>query len=82
MMLENIQQDHGEATAMELLDSLRAFRQTYRSLRMIYTGSIGLHHVIGSLRTMGYTNAPKNDMATIHVPPLIGATVQTLHGYR
>lgn len=71
MMLENIKQDHGEKTAMEVLDTLRALRQTYpQTLRMVYTGSIGLHHVFGALQQAGYTNAPINDMKQINVPPL------------
>ena len=37
---------------------------------MVFTGSVGIHQVIGSLRKHGYANAPTNDMATIEVPPL------------
>jgi hypothetical protein len=40
----------GDESAMELLDTLRSIRQMYPAVRMVYTGSIGLHHVIGSLR--------------------------------
>ncbi len=57
--------------AMELLNVLRALRQTHsESLRMVYTGSIGLHHVIRDLKIRGYPNAPSNDMYTEEVPPL------------
>lgn len=70
MMLENIRQDIGEKAAMELLDVLRALRQTYPHLRMVYTGSVGLHHIVGSLKRSGYTNSPLNDMDIVDVPPL------------
>jgi uncharacterized protein len=57
--------------AMELLNVLRALRQTHSEhLRMVYTGSIGLHHVIRDLKTRGYPNAPSNDMLTEEVLPL------------
>jgi uncharacterized protein len=57
--------------AMELLNVLRALRQTHSdNLRMVYTGSIGLHHVIRDLKARGYANAPSNDMLTEEVLPL------------
>ncbi|MEG5058490.1 hypothetical protein QUB60_11095 [Microcoleus sp. A2-C5] len=65
-MLGNI----GDAAAMELLDTLRYIRQTYPAVRMVYTGSIGLHHVLNVLRKAGYTNDPINDMYVQDVPPL------------
>jgi len=45
-------------------------RQTHSGLRMIITGSIGLHHVLTSLKEKSYANSPVNDMATVDVPPL------------
>ncbi|MFB2920102.1 MULTISPECIES: hypothetical protein [Aerosakkonema] len=65
-MLGNI----GDEAAMEVLDTLRSIRQTYPEIRMVFTGSIGLHHAIGSLRLAGYANAPTNDMYIEDVPPL------------
>lgn len=65
-MLDNI----GDAAAMELLDTLRSIRQMYPAVRMVYTGSIGLHHVLSVLRKAGYTNDPINDMYVQDVPPL------------
>ncbi|NJK66905.1 MAG: ATP-binding protein [Microcoleus sp. SU_5_3] len=65
-MLDNI----GDAAAMELLDTLRSIRQMYPAVRMVYTGSIGLHHVLNVLRKAGYTNDPTNDMYVQDVPPL------------
>lgn len=66
MMLDNLESDD----AMAVLDLLRSLRQDYPGLRMIYTGSIGLHLVLRTLRKAGYRNEPTNDMETIEVPPL------------
>jgi hypothetical protein len=69
-MLASIRDRQDEKTAMEVLDFLRALRQTHSGLRMVITGSIGLHHVLSSLRDKNYGNSPVNDMAAIDVPPL------------
>ena len=45
-MLYNIVRHEGEAAAMELLDALRSIRQQHPSIRMVFTGSIGLHNII------------------------------------
>lgn len=37
---------------------------------MVFTGSIGLHHVVGALKKKGYANEPTNDMYIADVPPL------------
>lgn len=70
LMLHNIRTRMGEPAAMELLDALRALRQSHPSLRMVFTGSIGLHNVLTTLRRAGYANAPTNDMRTLDVPAL------------
>src|SRR3989338_3294659 len=62
LMLYNIKKGEGENTAMEVLDTLRSLRQTHANLRMVFTGSIGLHQVISSLKHSGYANDPTNDM--------------------
>ena len=49
-MLQKIARSEGETVVMDLLDTLRGLRQTHANLRMIYTGSIGLHHVVTALR--------------------------------
>jgi len=72
-MLANIRDREGEQTAMEVLDLLRALRQTHGRLRMVMTGSIGLHHVLASLKKKNYANSPVNDMAAVDVPPLAEA---------
>jgi hypothetical protein len=69
-MLMNIRNGEGEPTAMQVLDHLRWLRQTHSGLRMVITGSIGLHHVITSLKEKNYSNSPVNDMSPIDVPPL------------
>jgi hypothetical protein len=70
-MLYNIKRgEGGERAAIEILDTLRALRQMHPSLRMVFTGSIGLHNVLGSLKRAGYANAPTNDMHGVDVPPL------------
>jgi len=69
-MLQKIKQNSDEKTAMEILDVLRSLRQMHPELRMVYTGSIGIHNVITSLKRAGYTNTPLNDMFPIDVPPL------------
>ncbi len=70
LMLQKVQRTSGSETAMEILDLLRGLRQTYSDLRMVFSGSIGLHHVTTSLRDAGHTNAAVNDMRVVEIPPL------------
>lgn len=70
LMLYNCAKKQGEQTAMELLDTLRSLRQSHPALRMVFTGSIGLHNVLATLKRAGYANAPTNDMRTLDVPGL------------
>jgi len=56
--------------AIELLDKLRALRQKYPTLRMIYCGSLSLHLVLKKLNDEGYTGQPINDLSPFEVPPL------------
>ena len=56
--------------AMETLDTLRSLRQTYPDVRMVFSGSIGLHHIIKNLQQAGYSNDPTNDMYPIEGEPL------------
>lgn len=68
-----------QSVAMEVLDSLRSLRQTYPDVRMIFSGSIGLHHIIKNLQKAGYSNDPTNDMYSVDGQPLnlTDATVLT-----
>lgn len=69
-MLEIIAKNNPQE-AMELLDVLRALRQQHTSkLRMVFTGSLGLHHIVRRLRAQGYNNTPVNDMLAVEVEPL------------
>ena len=70
LMLDNIRQQSGEQAAMDVLDTLRALRQTHSRLRMVFTGSVGLHHVLGALQRAGHGNAPTNDMLFVDLPSL------------
>ena len=71
-MLESIAKTSPQEV-MELLDTLRALRQQYSKLRMVFTGSLGLHHVVRGLKEQGYNNTPVNDMLAIEVEPLAPA---------
>ncbi len=72
-MIANIAKAEGEQTAAEVLDTLRRLRNQYPDLRMVFTGSIGLHHVLASLHAAGIASEPVNDMASIEVTPLAPA---------
>jgi hypothetical protein len=69
-MLDKVRRTSTEADAMEILDTLRGLRQTHSHCRMVFSGSIGLHHVLTGLRDAGHTSAPVNDMRTIEVGEL------------
>lgn len=78
-MIANIAKTDGEQTATEVLDTLRKLRQEYPDdLRMLFTGSIGLHHVLSSLHDAGIATEPVNDMFAIEVTPLAPADARDL----
>ena len=71
LMLHNLQCGEGADAAIQLLDFLRALRLARADrLRFLFTGSIGLHLVLRSLRKAGNTNDPVNDMLSLTVPPM------------
>ena len=70
MMLDKVRRASGERRAVEMLDTLRALRQTFPRIRMVYTGSIGLHHVTTSIRESGQAANAINDLRVVEVPPL------------
>ena len=78
MMLYNLKVRFGEQIAMDVLDSLRALRQQHGSVRMVFTGSIGLHNVLSSLKRGGYANDPVNDMLTVDLASLSEGDARTL----
>ena len=63
---------------MEILDTLRSLSQDYSQVRMVLTGSVGLHHVLTSLRAKGYLNSPLNHMERIAPGPLAPADATKL----
>jgi hypothetical protein len=79
-MLASISTRDGERVAMEVLDTLRALRQDQgdKGLRMILTGSIGIHHVIHSLKRQNYANSPLNDTFPLEILPLAQAHAREL----
>ena len=70
LMLDKIKRTSNEADAMDILDTLRKARQSDNRLRMIYTGSLGLHHVLTDLQAANYQNAAINDLKAVEVGPL------------
>jgi len=68
-MIDNIRKSEGAETAMAIFDTLRALRQDHgKILRMIFTGSIGLHHIFALLKKEGFGNSSTtNDMYEISV---------------
>lgn len=59
-----------ENVALTLLDSLRSMRQEHKNLRMIYAGSVGLHHVLTDLRQEKLASEPVNDMPMVEIHAL------------
>lgn len=69
-MVENIRKAEGEQEASRVLDTLRSLRHQYPEIRMVYTGSIGLHHILAKITAAKIPSRPTNDMYEIEVPPL------------
>lgn len=70
-MLENILDREGTESVSDLLGTLRDLRLTYdKRLRMVFVGSIGFHHVLGSLVARDKATAPLNDVPRENLPPL------------
>lgn len=65
-----ISKEGNEGSAQEILNLLHALRSEFPQVRMILTGSVGLHHVMKKLRQDGYNNPVTNDMRVLSVPPL------------
>ena len=71
LMLHNLRRAGDHDTAIRLLDHLRALRLAHAGhIRFLFTGSIGLHLVLRSLREAGNANDPVNDMMSLTVPPM------------
>jgi hypothetical protein len=70
LFIHKVSKTSGEPAAMEMLDALRSLRQRHSRLRMVFTGSVGLHLVVKGLRLGNYINDPTNDMQIVEVCPL------------
>jgi len=57
-------------SALAIVDSLRALRNENPTLRMVFTGSVGLHHVLQDLRDGEFASQPTNDMEKVEIGPL------------
>ena len=79
-MVANIRDREGPAAARELLDVLRGVRETHATVRMVFSGSLGLHHVVDELRAHGGMWAPTHDMLTMDLPPLAPEDASYLAG--
>ncbi len=64
--------DDDQHAALTILDTLRALRQRHRNLRMIFAGSVGLHHVLRDLKQAHLASEPVNNMSLIEIHPLEG----------
>ena len=69
-MLENIARRQGKDTSEQVLDLLRELSQRHDGIRLLLTGSIGIHHVLRSLWGDGYKGSPLNHMKLIQPGPL------------
>lgn len=69
-MIDKVKRDHEWQTAADLLDALRAIRQRHPSVRFLFTGSIGFHHVLRELRGGKAHRSSINDMRQEELPPL------------
>jgi hypothetical protein len=77
-MLESIRKKDGSEVAAEVLDTLRSLRIEHERFRVIFTGSIGLHHILGKLSAAGIPTSAKNDMFHVTVTPLSPSDAEQL----
>ena len=52
---------------LTILDTLRSMRLQHDNLRMIYAGSVGLHHVLTDLKQGKLASEPVNDMPIVEI---------------
>lgn len=69
-MVDAVEGKRDAGTAREVLDVLRYARETFPSLRMVLSGSLGIHHVVDKLRLKGGMWVPIHGLAIIDVPSL------------
>ncbi len=79
-MLDNIAQREGANQAMEMLDCVRKMEAANPNIRLVLTGSIGLHHVLKELQQKGYHNSPLNRFSHEQPGPLpTAAAIELAH---
>lgn len=69
-MIADIRDHHGHLVAREMLDVLRAVRESHATVRMVLSGSLGIHHVVADLRSKGGMWVPTHDMRSVDLPAL------------
>ena len=69
-VIKNSPSGDGDKRAMQVLDVMRSLGQDYPQVKMVLTGSIGLHHILRELRDENYINSPLNDMKPVAPGPL------------
>jgi hypothetical protein len=79
-MIADIRDEHDANTAREMLDVLRAVRESHRGVRMVLSGSLGIHHVVDELRMQGGMWVPTHDMRSVDLPPLMESDATYLSG--
>jgi len=67
-----------ERSSLKIMDTLRALRQEHTNLRMVFTGSIGLHHVLNALTHENYAAESVNDMEKVALLPLDTSSAQKM----
>jgi hypothetical protein len=77
-MLQKIKASEGDAAVVDLLDTLRDIRQTHDRIRMVLTGSIGLHHILTAFEKKGIPSRLVNDMKSVDIGPLGKADAREL----
>lgn len=69
-LLDNIAKREGGLVAMEVLDTLRALGSDHDRIRLVLTGSIGIHHILADLKGQGYNGSPLNRMELVQPGPV------------
>lgn len=77
-MVDKVRRDCGWEVAADLLDELRQLRQRHASIRFVFTGSIGFHHVLRGLRDGRSHRQSINEMRQSELPPLAPADADRL----
>jgi len=77
-MVDSVRRNDGPRVAAEVLDTIRSLRHEQDRFRVIFAGSIGLHHVLRKLAAEGIPTSAKNDMFPVTVTPLAPGDAEAL----